>query len=273
MSTRPSATRWLAALGAAAMGAAVAPPAMTASAESRGSVLYVDTSEGFPRGLFRADGAGRTLLSGDVDAVTPAWSPGADQVAFAGDHGTADAGLYVVTDDGAPDRIVDMTALYPAWSPDGTQIAFTGGRHVHIVAADGSGLRRVSSGTTDGDVYPRWSPDGSRLVFTRLGETEGGVATDTLMTVPAAGGEARVLVEGGSFARWSPSGEQIAFTSAGGLEVIGADGSGRRRLGAGPVRGRLVARRQPGRRRSRRRRGVRARHGRADAAHRGRPGR
>lgn len=154
------------------------------------------------------------------------------------DDRVLDAGLYVVTDDGAPDRIVDMTALYPAWSPDGTQIAFTGGR----------------------------------LVFTRLGETEGGVATDTLMTVPAGGGEARVLVEGGSFARWSPSGENIAFTSAGGLEAIGADGSGRRRLGAGRATS-PVARRQPGRRRSSRQRGVRAHRRRADPAHRGRRGR
>lgn len=108
-------------------------------------MLYVDTSRGFPRGLYRADDTGRTLLSGDLDAVTPAWSPSSEQVAFAGEHGTADAGLYVATDDGAPERIVDQSALYPAWSPDGTEIAFTGDRqHVHVVAADGAGLRRVS---------------------------------------------------------------------------------------------------------------------------------
>lgn len=61
----------------------------------------------------------------------------------------------------------------PAWSPDGRMIVFAsdaashaGFRSLYLIAADGSGLRRLTSGITD-DSMPSWSPDGRTIVFVR----------------------------------------------------------------------------------------------------------
>jgi Tol biopolymer transport system component len=66
-----------------------------------------------------------------------------------------------VTEDLAFDR-------YPRWSPDGKQIVFTsdrtGGYEIHIVNADGTGLRKVSFGSK-GASFPLWSPDGGRILY------------------------------------------------------------------------------------------------------------
>src|SRR5262249_28403218 len=56
----------------------------------------------------------------------------------------------------------------PAWSPDGKRIAFHGGtaNSIHVVNADGSNVRTLTSGVEDAD--PAWSPDGKRITFGRL---------------------------------------------------------------------------------------------------------
>jgi TolB protein len=61
----------------------------------------------------------------------------------------------------------------PAWSPGGKMIVFAsdaashaGFRSLYVIAADGSGLRRLTSGAVD-DSMPSWSPDGRTIVFVR----------------------------------------------------------------------------------------------------------
>jgi Tol biopolymer transport system component len=72
----------------------------------------------------------------------------------------------------------ELFAGHPDWSPDGSRIAFstydTGNIHgiqdpsnVYTIAPDGSGLRQVSTASTDGTMrlgQPFWSADGSRIV-------------------------------------------------------------------------------------------------------------
>lgn len=56
----------------------------------------------------------------------------------------------------------------PDWSPDGSEIVFESTRDgkyaIYLVRADGSGLRKLTSGEAD-DEQPRWSPDGKQIVF------------------------------------------------------------------------------------------------------------
>jgi dipeptidyl aminopeptidase/acylaminoacyl peptidase len=119
------------------------------------------------------------------------------------------------------DRLVYgiASAADPQMSPDGERIAFSLHRNatesprqrsqVWICNADGSGLRRITSGETDGS--PRWSPDGSRLAFvsTRDGKTgiwllEEGIGEARLLTAH------RVPIGG---LAWSPDGSSLAYVA------------------------------------------------------------
>jgi Tol biopolymer transport system component len=121
----------------------------------------------------------------------------------------------------------------PAWSPDGRSIAFTslrdGTHHIYVMRADGTGTRRLTSGTKNDD-HPSWSPDGRRIVFAREG---------ALFVVPVAGGNPRRVGQGlGNAAdpAWSPNGRLIAYDyrkpgfSIRELYVMRADGSAVRQL-------------------------------------------
>ena len=98
-----------------------------------------------------------------------------------------------------------MRGSWPTWSPDGTQIAFSralppaDGGGIYVMDADGSGLRRVTSGDA-----PRWAPNGA-IYFAK------GAPSDVFRINPDGNGLRRVTkgVEVGAFAL-SPDGKQLA---------------------------------------------------------------
>ncbi|MGH9191561.1 MAG: TolB family protein [Acidimicrobiales bacterium] len=104
------------------------------------------------------------------------------------------------------------------------------GLDLYVMAADGSGRRRLVDG--DEDVSPAWSPDGEEIAFVRGGGNDG---TGRIFVVDPDGGSARALVEHGGRAEdadpaWSPDGTQLAFvrTEPDGLShlmIADADGS------------------------------------------------
>jgi TolB protein len=131
----------------------------------------------------------------------------------------------------------------PSLSPDRRWLAFDGAPpgktvlrefDVQVVRRDGTGRRSVTSSDAR-ELDAAWSPDGSLLSYTRLEKADSeDWRKSWIWIVRPDGSQARPLVRG-SNARWSPDGKQLVFsaptdTSDGDLFVIGADGSGLRRL-------------------------------------------
>ena len=123
----------------------------------------------------------------------------------------------------------------PALSPDGRQIAFVSNHDIYVMAADGSGVRRLTTGPY-GDEFPQWSPDGTTIVYDNLGTSSPGESgyseTSVIMTVPATGGAPTKISTGiqDSEPSFSPDGSQIVFRSHADIWVMNADGTGAHRI-------------------------------------------
>jgi TolB protein len=116
----------------------------------------------------------RTLFDGPKTAPgvydsAGAWSPDGTRIAFESDV-DGDMDIYVMDGDGGSLRQLtgrepddDAHDEGPAWSPDGLQLAFTSGPgnlegDIHVMAADGSGVRRITFNETP---QPGWGRDES----------------------------------------------------------------------------------------------------------------
>jgi Tol biopolymer transport system component len=114
----------------------------------------------------------------------------------------------------------------PDWSPDGSSVLFErrnleeGGDDLHIVQADGTGLRQVidCSGDCWSDNEARWSPDGKRIAFGRAsGPRSVGHPTKIAIHVGSANGRDIRQVSRppkgyeDHYPTWSPDGRTIVF--------------------------------------------------------------
>jgi Tol biopolymer transport system component len=158
--------------------------------------------------------------------------------------------ILVMNPDGTDRRVIfehrTDSALAPVWSPAGDRIAFALGSffaagragasaHVAIIAADGSGLRMLTSGIGNYG-FPSWSPDGTRIVARSARD-----GFKNLVLIDVATGAVSPLTSGpqvDNFPAWSPKGDRILFTSDRDgdweLYTIAPDGKDLKRLTSSP---------------------------------------
>jgi TolB protein len=161
----------------------------------------------------------------------PAWVPGRLAIYYTSyASGNPDI-FYRSLSGGLPIVIAGYSGLNTsaAVSPDGSKIAMVlsraGSPNVWVCNADGSNLRRLTTGIEDSS--PTWSPDGQWICFaTKHNERR------RLAKIPAGGGAVQYLNTTGTpnptEPDWSPDGKWIAFTSQMGdfnICVAPADGS------------------------------------------------
>ena len=195
--------------------------------------------------VINADGTGlRRLTRNAVFDGNPVWSPDGRRIAFVRDRDRQTANIFVMNADGSDQRRLTPNLrrrpwIELAWSPDWKKIAFVasgghrGAADIFVMNADGSGLRNATNTVTTSFDFA-WSPDGRRIAY-----LEGSLGGAPLTVVNADGtGKQRLtgplMVDLGS-PSWSPDGRTLAFTGRGGdIYVVHAEGSGLRKLTAGP---------------------------------------
>jgi tricorn protease-like protein len=151
---------------------------------------------------------------------------------------TVEGGLFAVRDSRLNQLTEDPSDTEPSFSPDSRAIVFSRGGDIYSVRADGSGLRRLTSGG-DLDTSPKVAPSGKYVIFERR---SGEGAPADLHSVHVNGGATKAVAatsEDDSDASFSADGKVIVFVhrvaEAGGgtasdLYSVRPNGNGIRRL-------------------------------------------
>lgn len=173
----------------------------------------------------RSDGSGLTTLV-PLSSRNPARAPGGRLLAY--EDGVYNGEAYGI-------KVMD-TATHQIWTVNGTptggaifsnpQWSPDGGRLAYtrngrLVVADWQGENRRTLGIGHQAV---WAPGGRRLAFVRSRRTESGTTVNAIYVIGARGSGLRRLTRG-VLPSWSPNGRRIAFVRFGDLYLMRSDGN------------------------------------------------
>ena len=138
-----------------------------------------------------------------AEGVLPDFAPDGRSIAYTGFDPTQTFAPSIRVLDIAQGTSKELTkgeaAMMPVYSPDGKSIAFVsdGGSgplpDIHVMSADGSGKRRLTTTDNDFETGPQWSADGATVYFARLSNEE--IPHAALQSIPAGGGQATRLTD------------------------------------------------------------------------------
>ena len=181
--------------------------------------------------------ASRLTRTSNLDEREPDYSPDGTRIVYrassAGSDRNVDGELRVMDADGSDSYSLGIRGRSPVWSPDGQSLAYmserSGGWEIYIYSFQSNSSYRLTR-CRENCRWPAWSPDGRYVIYhstTSPSSTE----ADTIWYVAPSGGSPTRLVSGHHAGRatWSRH-DLIAFNSDRGIEVVQADGSGRRTL-------------------------------------------
>lgn len=117
----------------------------------------------------------------------------------------------------------------PAWSADGSRLAFVRDGRLAVLSVDGGDVELLDVPT--GVAGPTWSPDGGRIAFTAPVDPDAPDAPDAF-DAPAVSRTAAPMVSDGT--GYQSDGTGLHGRVRRQLFVVGADGSGLRRVTDGP---------------------------------------
>ena len=206
--------------------AALPAAALGAYPGDNGAIVFAGHSAGQDGLYLRAGGSIRALLLGG-SIGDPVFSPLGRRIAL-----TRDGAVWIVAAGGGGARRL-IAGTGPAWAPSAGSLAYASGlvgaRTIHVINADGTGDRAVTSGPRD-QYDPVWS---RRRVIAFVQANPHGEDVYTLR----AGGVPRRLTSRSGDDRdpaWAPRGERIAFVRASGKRrgvwVMSRWGHGQRRV-------------------------------------------
>lgn len=193
--------------------------------------------------VIRPDGSGAKRILGGRFLQTRPWSPDSKSLLV-----RTQATLLVVSVDGKSVRRLPIRTdrlRETAWSPDGRYLAFArfavGPKRastIEVAELSTGRVRRIAAAPTRASLRsPVWLRDGKRVVFAKHPSS---AAPDEIWVARARGrGEGRLvarvfgLLDRSSSLEVSPIADKILFTASdygGAIEVVNADGTGRREL-------------------------------------------
>jgi Tol biopolymer transport system component/DNA-binding winged helix-turn-helix (wHTH) protein len=177
------------------------------------------------------------LTKQDAIDFNPVWSPDGRYIAFCRIQ-KGQTGIYMVSALGGAERKIrdahwEEREFYEvfwyfgrlSWAPDGKTLAFSDRptsnepTSIFLLSLDTLAVRKLTSAGLPGDYNPAFSPDGRTLAFNR---GSGGITS--IYTMPAGGGEERLLISGSQYGwglAWSADGRDIVFGRAGWLPKSG----------------------------------------------------